>query len=146
MSPVIRDARPEDADRIGALLTQLGYPTTSPQVADRLVYWNEDAFSRVLVADASGSIHGCLSIHGIPYLEQTGRWARIESLVVDQAIRASGVGRLLVAAAEDTARGWGCLRMEVTSSRDRRDAHAFYQRLGYADVCARSGRFLKDLD
>jgi GNAT superfamily N-acetyltransferase len=145
MSVVIRDARPEDCDRIAVLLTQLGYPADGREVADRLGYWLEDRFSRVLVADDAGSVGGCLSVHAIPYLERTGRWARIESLVVDQVVRAAGVGRLLVTAAEDTARNWGCLGMEVTSSRSRVDAHAFYQRLGYADVCTRSGRFFKDL-
>jgi hypothetical protein len=35
--------------------------------------------------------------------------------------------------------------MEVTSSRRRHDAHAFYKRLGYADQCDVSGRFLKPL-
>ena len=145
MSMVVRDARPEDSDRVAVLLTQLGYPTTGEQVSDRLAYWREDRFSRVLVAEESGSVAGCLSVHAIPYLERTGRWARIESLVVDAAVRAAGVGRLLVTAAEATAEGWGCLGMEVTSSRDRDDAHAFYRRLGFADVCDRSGRFLKDL-
>jgi hypothetical protein len=35
--------------------------------------------------------------------------------------------------------------MEVTSARTRHNAHAFYQRMGYTDVCSRSGRFLKEL-
>jgi len=43
------------------------------------------------------------------------------------------------------ARRWGCLAMEVTSARTRDGAHAFYQRMGYTDVCSRSGRFLKEL-
>jgi GNAT superfamily N-acetyltransferase len=51
----------------------------------------------------------------------------------------------LLAAAEDLARQWGCLTMEVTSARARTDAHAFYQTLGYTDACDHSGRFLKEL-
>jgi hypothetical protein len=35
--------------------------------------------------------------------------------------------------------------MEVTSARTRHGAHAFYERMGYTDVCSRSGRFLKEL-
>jgi len=88
---------------------------------------------------------GCLSLHTIPYLERTGRWARIDSLVVDQSSRGRGTGRSLIAAAEDAARSWDCLAVEVTSLRARTDAHVFYGRMGYTDVCAESGRFLKTL-
>ena len=53
-----------------------------------------------------------------------------------------GVGHALVEHVEEQARARGCVQLDV-SSRDRReDAHAFYRRLGFADV---SRRFVKDL-
>src|SRR5262249_26196107 len=99
----------------------------------------------ILVAEHGGRLAGCLSLHAIPYLERTGRWARIESLVVDQAFRGRGTGRSLIVAAENAAMHWGCQAVEVTSLRTRADAHAFYERMGYADVCGSAGRFLKTL-
>jgi GNAT superfamily N-acetyltransferase len=141
----VRDARAADAPEIARLLGQLGYPATAAEVGERLAYWFGDPYSKVLVAVSAGGLAGSLSVHAIPYLERTGRMARIESLVVDAGFRGAGVGRLLVSAGEDLARHWGCLTMEVTSSRRRDDAHAFYKRLGYADQCDVSGRFLKPL-
>src|SRR5215471_489887 len=94
MTVTVRDAVPADADRIAMLLTQLGYPATGSEVAGRLRYWLDDPFSRVLVADRAGHVVGCLSIHAVPYLEKTGRWARIESLVVDTAARRTGTAAL----------------------------------------------------
>jgi GNAT superfamily N-acetyltransferase len=141
----IRPAEPADAQRLAALLTQLGYPVTEDEVSHRLTYWLGDPMSLILVAERGGEVAGCLSVHAIPYLERTGRWGRIESLVVEESARGAGIGRALVAAAEDAARGWGCLAVEVTSSRDRADAHAFYGRMGYRDVCDRAARFLKTL-
>ncbi len=141
----IRQAEPEDTARVAELLTQLGYPVTADEVAGRLAYWRGDPLGRVLVAEHDGQVIGCLSVHAIPYLERTGRWARIVSLVVDGAARRSGVARSLMEAAEETARQWGCLAVEVTSSRRRDDAHAFYKRLGYADACDASARFFKVL-
>jgi GNAT superfamily N-acetyltransferase len=132
----IRTVSTADASRIAALITQLGYPASPADISDRLAYWQ---------AESAGQVIGCLSLHAIPYLERTGRWARIESLVIDEAGRGTGTGRALVAAAEDAARRWNCLAVEVTSSRARADAHAFYQRMGYADICDQSGRFLKAL-
>jgi GNAT superfamily N-acetyltransferase len=141
----IRTASPADASRIAILITQLGYPASPADISDRLAYWQADPMSLVLVAESAGRVIGCLSLHAIPYLERTGRWARIESLVIDEAGRGNGTGRALVAAAEKAARRWNCLAVEVTSSRARVDAHAFYQRIGYADICDQSGRFLKAL-
>ena len=141
----IRPAQAGDAARVAALLTQLGYPVTADEVTRRLEYWLDDRLSRILVAEHDQQVIGCLSVHAIPYLERTGRWARIESLVVDSSARRGGVGHALVRAAEETARQWDCLAVEITSSRRRDDAQAFYRQLGYTDVCDRSARFFKVL-
>jgi GNAT superfamily N-acetyltransferase len=140
----IHHAEPGDAHQMAALLTELGYPSTGEEVIQRLAYWLPDPMSLILVAEHNGRLLGCLSLHAIPYLERTGRWARIESLVVDQSFRGRGTGRSLLVAAENAARRWDCLAVEVTM-RTRADAHAFYERMGYADVCGTSGRFLKSL-
>ncbi|HUC27301.1 MAG TPA: GNAT family N-acetyltransferase [Streptosporangiaceae bacterium] len=145
VGPAIREARRGDAQQIAALLTQLGYPSTREQVGQRLAYWLPDPMSLILVAEHGGRIEGCLSLHAIPYLERTGRWARIESLVVAESCRGRGTGRSLVAAAERAATQAGCLTVEVTSARTRVSAHAFYERMGYTDICDSSGRFLKTL-
>jgi GNAT superfamily N-acetyltransferase len=139
----IREASLDDASSLAALVTQLGYPATSNEISERLAYWLPDPMSVILVAEADERVVGSLSLHAIPYLERTGRWARIESLVVDESARGTGTGRALIAAAEQTARRWDCLTMEVTSLRSRADAHAFYRHLGFSDVCDQSGRFLK---
>jgi GNAT superfamily N-acetyltransferase len=127
------------------LLTELGYPVAAEEVAERLAYWLPDRASHVLVAEVNGLVVGSISLHAIPYLERTGRWLRIESLVVDNSVRRAGTGRALMAAAERQARAWGCLQIEVTSRRSRDDAHAFYGELGFDDVCDRAGRFIKEL-
>lgn len=76
---VIREASLADASTIAALITQLGYPATGSEISDRLAYWLPDLMSVVLVAEADQRVIGCLSLHAIPYLERTGRWARIEA-------------------------------------------------------------------
>jgi GNAT superfamily N-acetyltransferase len=42
--------------------------------------------------------------------------------------------RMLVDHVERRARREGCLELDLTSSHDRNGAHAFYRRLGFADV------------
>ena len=138
-------ATASDAGAIAELMTQLGYPCSDDDAAVRLGYWLTDPMSRVLVAERDALIIGCLSVHAVPYLERTGRWGRIESLVIDESARGTGAGSALLQSAETVALDWGCLAMEVTSARTRDDAQAFYQRMGYTDMCSRSGRFLKEL-
>jgi GNAT superfamily N-acetyltransferase len=146
MSIIVREAIVSDADVIAKLLEQLGYPSTTEDVAGRLGYWSADHFSKVLVADDGRHPIGFVALHAIPYLEKTGRWARVESLVVDEAAGRTGAGRILIQAAEDIARRWNCLLVEVTFLRHRRDAFAFYHGMGFADSYPESARFCKTLD
>jgi GNAT superfamily N-acetyltransferase len=141
----VRDAVAADAAAIGELMTQLGYRCSAEEAAARLGYWLPDPASGVVVAERDGVVIGCLSVHAVPYLERTGRWARIGSLIIGQSARGRGAGAALVHEAEKRARRWGCLAMEVTSARARQDAHVFYQRMGFTDICERSGRFLKEI-
>ncbi|MFI8933377.1 GNAT family N-acetyltransferase [Streptomyces sp. NPDC053474] len=145
MTVTIRRATLEDADQIAGLLCQLGYASTAQEVEKRFTLWFDDPFSAVLVAEHSGRAAGCLSLHAIPYLEKTGRWARIESLVVDEAARRTGAGSQLISAAEELARQWHCSAVEVTTLRSRLDANAFYKHHGYDDRCTLSARYWKDL-
>jgi GNAT superfamily N-acetyltransferase len=142
---VVRPAAGSDAERLAELMTQLGYPADAVTMRARLDYWHQDPASRVLVAQHGDAVTGCISVHAIPYLERTGRWLRIESLVVDAGQRRSGTGRALMDAAHRLAREWSCLLIEVTSLRSRSDAQAFYRRLGFSDAGDRSGRFIKEL-
>jgi GNAT superfamily N-acetyltransferase len=141
----VRDATAEDAAAVAGLLDELGYPSTPAEVGRRLEIRRSDAYSRVLLAIDDGRIVGSMSIHAFPHLEHDGRTLRIESLVVTAGTRGTGAGRLLIEAAETLARSWDCGAIEVTSSRRREGAHAFYRRLGFTDVCDRSARFWKDL-
>jgi GNAT superfamily N-acetyltransferase len=141
----VREVRSEDAGAVAGLLGELGYPSTAAQVRRRLEIWLNEPYSRVLLATDDDRVVGSLSVHAIPHLERDGRWLRVESLVVAAGARGTGAGRLLMRAAEKLARSWDCHAIEVTSSRLREGAHAFYRRLGFADVCHRSGRFWKDL-
>lgn len=145
MAVTVRDVQPADAAAVAGLLGELGYPSTAQDVTRRLTMWLDQPHSRVLLATDGARVAGSLSLHAIPCLERDGRWARIESLVVTAAARGTGAGRMLVDAAEKLALAWDCDGIEVTSARHRAGAHAFYRRLGFADLCDRSGRFWKAL-
>lgn len=143
----VRDARPADAASIAGLLEDLGYPQDGvDSVAERVRRWLDDPASALFVWADDGDVAGVIAVHVCPYFERDGAWARITALVVARRVRGRGAGAALVGAAEAFARERGCPRVEVTSSRHRTGAHAFYQRLGYVDQCATAGRFLRSMD
>jgi GNAT superfamily N-acetyltransferase len=143
----IRPAVPDDAVSITALLAELGYPdNTAESVHKRLELWNAEPRSTVFVAEQDGVVVGVVAVSTVPFLEYDGRFGRVVALVTAESVRGQGVGRALMAAAEEAAREFGCVLMEVTSANRREPAHAFYQSLGYSNYSDRSGRFVKDLE
>ena len=127
----IRDAIIEDASVIATLLGELGYPSQPDGVRARLARLLASEGSRVFVAERAAKVLGVLALHRMPVLTSLNDIAMIIALVVTERERRAGVGRLLIARAEDEARAWQCGRIMVTSAERRADAHAFYQTLGY---------------
>jgi GNAT superfamily N-acetyltransferase len=142
----IRLARATDAAAVNELLNQLGYSQDgTATTASRIRSWDEDPSGAAYVADADGHVLGVIAVHLSPFFERTGCWARIVALVVSDRARGQGVGGQLVRAAESFAVDRGCVRMEVTSSDHRDDAHKFYRGRGYVVQTGKSSRFLRDL-
>ena len=126
-SPItLRDAIIEDAAVIAALLGELGYPSQPDGVRGRLARLLAREGSRVFVAERQANVLGVLGLHRMPVLTSLSDIA----MIIERE-RRSGVGRLLIARAEDEARAWRCGRIMVTSAEHRADAHTFYEALGY---------------
>jgi len=130
----VRTAGAADADAVANLSTQLGYPTTGPEVAGRLGLFLSSPEHAVLVAEDPGGavvgwLHACVHhfIGGEPCAEIAG-------LVVDERHRGRGIGRLLMAEAERWAAGRGLKIVNVRSRVERALAHRFYEELGYRRV------------
>ncbi|MBN1814147.1 MAG: GNAT family N-acetyltransferase, partial [Anaerolineae bacterium] len=67
-------------------------------------------------------------------LVQVDRTAEIEGLVVDEACRGQGIGRLLIRQIERWVREKGCDTIYVRSNIIREKAHGFYEGLGYENI------------
>ncbi len=83
---------------------------------------------RFLLAEESGAIIGCV------YVELHGDRAYLGLLSVDPARQGNGLGRRLVAAAEEFAREMGAHHMDLTVVNLRTELPPFYQKLGYRIV------------
>ncbi|WP_198670166.1 GNAT family N-acetyltransferase [Dyella sp. C9] len=139
----VRAATPDDAERLAALVGELGYPTTGEAMRERLATMSHPASDAVLVAEEGGVVLGCISLHLSPMLHVEGRVGRITTLVVDEHQRGQGIGRVLLDAAHAWFARHGCRTVELTSGIRRERAHRFYESNGYT---RRSVRFVRQID
>lgn len=129
MTP-IRPATMADAAALVELNDQLGYPTSEPELRERLDPILASAEDAVLVAVEGDRPIGWVHVAVERGLEAS-RTAGLRGLVVDEVRRSAGVGRELLAAAEDWARQRDCVTLTVRSRVTRERAHRFYEREGY---------------
>ena len=113
---------------------QLGYPVSAGEMSARLSRALSDPDYFVTVAEGrNGSLLGWI---GAEYrlLLEIGEEVEIVGLVVRQGARCLGVGKALLAAAEEFARSRGLNSIRVRSNVTRPDSHPFYERMGYTRV------------
>jgi len=84
------------------------------------------------VAEQDGRIVGTFMLTFIRHLMRQGALvAQIEAVRVDAPFRGRGFGAEMMRWAIDEARRRGCSRMQLTTNNSRKDAHRFYERLGF---------------
>jgi len=137
----IRDATPGEAPALAGLISGLGFPATAEEVAARLQVQAAMGMG-TLVAETSEGVIGWASWSLMPVLHRAGPVGRLSMMVVTERLRGHGIGRALVEAVERRCRDLGCVLVEVTSNTGLKDAHAFYEALGYARTSYRFARTL----
>ncbi|MGW4807793.1 N-acetyltransferase family protein [Kitasatospora sp. NPDC004272] len=93
-----------------------------------------DPRNEVLVlVDGAGTVVGCLQATYVPGLGKGGaERALVEAVRIRADRRGAGLGRTLMAHAVTRARSRGCALVQLTSNKERADAHRFYAALGFA--------------
>jgi len=126
----IRTIRPEDAEIVSELVTQLGYARTPEQVRR----WVQELCSRAgqacFVAELNGEVVAWIDV-SLEHRLQSDSFGLIGGLVVRDGVRGAGIGKLLCQHAEDWCRRQGITKIRVTSRSTREAAHRFYLRDGY---------------
>lgn len=137
---LVRDAREADLPRIVRLLAQLSLDEPREEPGPPLPERYQEAFreieadprQRLLVIEAREQVVGAASLIIVPNLSHRGRpYAIVENVVVEAAERGAGHGELLMRYVVAEARRAGCYKLSLTSNKRRKDAHRFYQRLGF---------------
>jgi ribosomal protein S18 acetylase RimI-like enzyme len=137
----IRDAKSKDAAQLASLFALLEHDIDEKALA-RSVKALAKAGEPVLVAVRGKEVIGACGIHRMIVPHREKPVGRITILVVVEAARKLGLGRMLVEEAERRLAKLGCGLIEVTSNDRLTQAHAFYRHLGFERT---SMRFAKAL-
>jgi GNAT superfamily N-acetyltransferase len=130
MTSLIRPFIPSDTADMSALMADLGYPSTPEQVAERMRSMSADYY-HTLVAEVAGRVVGFIGVIILPVYEYSIPVGWILALSVAEHHRRKGIGKALIAAAEDDLRSRGIEDVRLHSGLQRDDAHEFYTRLEY---------------
>lgn len=127
----VRRARSSDISQLAQLAGQLGYPSSEDEIRGRLAGIEAAPEHALFVAEtADGKLAGFLNVYVMRTIDSDAR-TEIAALVVDDAHRSRGVGKVLIEQAEAWARENGCAAIGLRSNVIRERAHRFYERLGY---------------
>ena len=138
----IREITLADATAAAELTGELGYPVSPDVMQQRIASLSPDHI--VYVACLDQEVAGWIDVSVTHHLQCDPR-AEIGGLVVSSKLRSRGIGRILVARAEQWARERGLQSVVVRSQIAREAAHNFYLREGYVRTKT-SAVFTKQLE
>ena len=130
----VRAASPSDAPVVARLIALLGHRIDAGLVADRLC---QPAQVPQLVAILEDEIVGLCGLHLMTAIHRDRPVGRITILVIDESRRGHGIGRVLVQEAIRYFRDQCCELLEVTSNNRLREAHGFYEAMGFEQTSMR---------
>src|SRR2546429_8071132 len=127
----IRAAEAADAEALAELVTQLGYETRASEMQMRMEAILANKNYATLVAVSKGKVCGMIGTFTCYTYEHNSPSGRILALVVSDKMRGRGVGHALIAAAEKDLAQKNIRRVAVNTRFERKDAHEFYENVGY---------------
>lgn len=136
-----RKAQKEDLPAIVRLLADDGLGSGRERYEDPLPEEYDQAFdaieaqigNQVILALEEEEVIGCIQLTIIPGLARLGmKRAQIEGVRVDKKYRGKRVGEALFKEAIAIAKAEKCGLVQLTTDKQRNDAHRFYERLGFS--------------
>ncbi|MFJ3403684.1 GNAT family N-acetyltransferase [Promicromonospora sp. NPDC090134] len=137
MELTFREAERDDLERIVELIADdaVAATRTGTYGAAHVAGFEAVAASpdnELVVAEAGGEVIGVMQLTFIPGISRNGASRLlVEAVRVDKAQRGQGIGRLMMEHAHDRGRARGCALAQLTSDKQRPEAHRFYRNLGY---------------
>lgn len=138
---LIRDMQEKDLNDVGVLYDSLfGQKSNLERMVETFSLMNDDSYI-LIVAEENGKVIG--TVMGIVCLTMVANlesFLVIEAVVVDKDYRGNGIGKKMLLDLEDRAKRQGCSYIILVSGDQRKEAHKFYEALGYGEDKAKGFR------
>ncbi len=138
---IIRQAKEEDINRLLELYDELVITHSEIELDQKRSYedyqrsftqMNNITGHNLLVIEYNGKVVGTATLLIIPSLSHNAcPWAVIEHLIIDPNYQGQHHGKRLMQHIINEARDAGCYKIILSSNKKRREAHEFYQALGF---------------
>src|SRR5699024_11101573 len=137
----IRQAKKSDLQSIVDLLADDALESPRERFEEPLPTVYHDAFAaiesqdgnQIIVAVDNQKVIGCLQLTIIPGLARQGmKRAQIEGVRIDRNYRGRRIGENLFKEAISIAKSEHCGMVQLTTDKQRNDAHRFYEKLGFS--------------
>ena len=131
MELILRNAMVSDAQALAKLnREEMGYDFPVEETGKKLQASLENPEKKILVAEIQGRVVGYVHLESYDVL-YAPHMKNVMGIAVAGEFRRQGVGKALLTAGETWARETGAVAVRLVSGDARKDAHAFYQSLGY---------------
>lgn len=140
MPLTFRNASRDDLERLVELIADDGIAAERTGIFGDAHVRGFDAIeaspdNELVVAVLDGRIVGVAQLTYIPGIARNGATRLlIEAVRVDASVRGQGVGRRLMEHAHERGRARGATLAQLTSDKQRPEAHRFYRSLGYGQT------------
>ncbi|WP_417309995.1 GNAT family N-acetyltransferase [Devosia sp.] len=134
--------RPATADDLPFIVNQIVEdsvvePDDDPQAIElylpALAAIDADPNQELLIAEYEGKAVGSMQLSYLPGIARRGQWrGLIEAVHIRPESRNLGLGSEMIGHAIAKCKARGCGVVQLTSNKNRIDAHRFYRKLGFA--------------
>ena len=133
MSISTRIIKETDAPIITQLSGQLGYSITEEQTLKNIKTILEHKDHDAFVAEDDGQVIGWIGVMQSITLESYPH-CEVKGLVIDDAYRHKGIGKLLLEKAKEWGRSRGNSKLRLRCNAKRLETHLFYEHLGFKET------------
>ena len=118
-------------DQLGKVRDDASLPLDQ-RYLDAFAAIERDANQMLVAVEQADTVIGCFQVTFIPGISRRGAWrGQIESVRVAREKRGAGLGTAMFEWAIAECRRRGCDLVQLYTDKSRKDAHRFYERLGF---------------
>ena len=133
MEIFIRDITERDAEAVNALSIQLGYQMPFEQSLANIRSVLGTKGHNAFVALHENKIVGWIGVAHAVQIE-SAPFSEIRGLIVDERFRGHGIGKKLIEKVKQWSKENGNKTLRLRTNMIRKDAHLFYQHLGFKEI------------